>query len=277
VSARPGPGPRPRSADLPPARRLPARKGRQQRRPASSNPSLHPVIGRGCLGRRRRPAGTAQGRLAACARSTSTPGHGGWSPGHRSGVLPSAPRHPPGEGAARRRPLTTQARSSVPLGTHQPTQEHAMQTAARSPWVTQGQRSQADRPGRLSLLVLVDGLEVVVEGPGGEPPPHVPGGGVGEAEVEPVPHPSVDDVPEQRPTGVVVAPGAGLKVRRQRRIVGRLSGHGAARFADHQERQRSAWRSLEDCVFRSCATADCPHGENHVTGTGDLLRPRPCG
>ena len=31
------------------------------------------------------------------------------------------------------------------------------------------------------------------------------------------------------------------------------------------------------CRFRSCATADWPHGENHVTGTGDLRRPRPCG
>ena len=30
------------------------------------------------------------------------------------------------------------------------------------------------------------------------------------------------------------------------------------------------------CRFRSCATADCPVGENHVTGAGDLLRPRPC-
>jgi hypothetical protein len=30
------------------------------------------------------------------------------------------------------------------------------------------------------------------------------------------------------------------------------------------------------CGFRSCVTADCPYGENHVAGTGDLLRPRPC-
>jgi hypothetical protein len=31
------------------------------------------------------------------------------------------------------------------------------------------------------------------------------------------------------------------------------------------------------CRFRSCATADCPVDENHVTGAGDHLRPRPCG
>jgi hypothetical protein len=31
------------------------------------------------------------------------------------------------------------------------------------------------------------------------------------------------------------------------------------------------------CRFRSCATADCPVGENHVTGAGDHLRSRPCG
>jgi putative transposase len=36
-------------------------------------------------------------------------------------------------------------------------------------------------------------------------------------------------------------------------------------------------RATPHLPFRSCATADCPYGENHVTGTGDLLRPRPCG
>src|SRR5215218_6578423 len=35
------------------------------------------------------------------------------------------------------------------------------------------------------LAVAMEGPEVVVKRPGGEPPPQVPGGGVGEAEVDP--------------------------------------------------------------------------------------------
>jgi hypothetical protein len=47
------------------------------------------------------------------------------------------------------------------------------------------------------------------------------------------------------------------------------------------------WRSSGPCgpaaratmhlPFSVRATADCPYGENHLTGTGDLLRPRSCG
>jgi hypothetical protein len=43
--------------------------------------------------------GRPGGELAACGRSTLTPGRAGWSRGHGSGVPPSAQRHPPGEGA----------------------------------------------------------------------------------------------------------------------------------------------------------------------------------
>jgi hypothetical protein len=36
-------------------------------------------------------------------------------------------------------------------------------------------------------------------------------------------------------------------------------------------------RATPHLPFRFVATADCPYGEHHVTGTGDLRRPRPCG
>ena len=41
-------------------------------------------------------------------------------------------------------------------------------------------------------LMVVEGLEVVGEGPVSQPDPHVSGGGFGEAEVDPEPHPAVD-------------------------------------------------------------------------------------
>src|SRR5260370_40411172 len=64
-----------------------------------------------------------------------------------------------------------------------------------------------DRPGRDfrgqhdldRLALLVGRLEVVVELPSSELPPDRPGGGVGGAEVEPQPHPGIDDILEQRP------------------------------------------------------------------------------
>jgi len=49
--------------------------------------------------------------------------------------------------------------------------------------------------------------------------------------------------------GSIEAPHAGLKVRRQRRIVGRLSGHGAATFADHQERRGPHGAHLKIAFF----------------------------
>ena len=57
-------------------------------------------------------------------------------------------------------------------------------------------------PDRLSLLV--DGLEVVVKRPVGELSAQVPGCDVRGAEVEPVPHPGVDDILQQGAAGIVV-------------------------------------------------------------------------
>ena len=64
------------------------RPDRRRRQARSSS-----AAGAGQLGR-------PGGRLAACGRSSLTPGRAGWSRGHGSGVPPSAQRHPPGEGAA---------------------------------------------------------------------------------------------------------------------------------------------------------------------------------
>ena len=86
ASARPGPCTRPRSADA---------LARREYHPARQTPASSSFV----LGRRRRPAGTARRRPGGCGRSTLTPGRAGRSRGHGSGVPPSAPRHPPGEGA----------------------------------------------------------------------------------------------------------------------------------------------------------------------------------
>jgi len=92
ASARPGPCTRPRSADA-----LTQREYHPARQAAGVK-----------LVRPRPPAagqrGRSPGELAACGRSSLTPGRAGWSRGHGSGVPPSAQRHPPGEGAAA--PLT---------------------------------------------------------------------------------------------------------------------------------------------------------------------------
>src|SRR5215469_18712462 len=81
-------------------------------------------------------------------------------------------------------------------------QAHPAVSAAGRPVITLPGRPAWLIAGWLS--VLVDGLEVVVEGPGGELIAHVPGGGVGGAEVDPLPHPGVDDVLEQCVAAVVV-------------------------------------------------------------------------
>src|SRR5215472_542720 len=68
------------------------------------------------------------------------------------------------------------------------------------------------------LSVLVDGLEVAVECPGGELPADLLGGGVGGAEVNPLPHPGIDDIPEQCVAAVVVALDAGRRRGGERQL-----------------------------------------------------------
>jgi hypothetical protein len=112
ASARPGPCTWPRLADA-----LTRREYHPARQASASSSFV--------LGRRPRTAGTARGQLAACGRSTLTPGRAGWSRGHGSGVPPDAQRHPPGEGVAtpgcrqsrRAEPLTMMScRQSLPTG-----------------------------------------------------------------------------------------------------------------------------------------------------------------
>ena len=61
------------------------------------------------------------------------------------------------------------------------------------------------------LSLLVDRLEVVVQRPGGDLLSHVPGGGVGGAEVDPLPQSGVDHILEQCAAAVVVAMDTGYR------------------------------------------------------------------
>src|SRR4029077_3665296 len=79
-----------------------------------------------------------------------------------------------------------------------------LRAAARPCEVVLPGQSEAGRPLPDRLSLLVNGLEVVVKRPGGDLSAQVPGCDVRGAEVEPVPHPGVDDILQQGVAGVVV-------------------------------------------------------------------------
>ena len=64
----------------------------------------------------------------------------------------------------------------------------------------------------------MDGLEIVVKRPGGELYAQVPGCDVRGAEVEPVPHPGVDDILQQDAAGIVMAHHAGRRCGDERQL-----------------------------------------------------------
>ena len=56
-----------------------------------------------------------------------------------------------------------------------------------------------------------------------------------------------------------------------------LAGDTLEKIIAAAERGIQRIRATLHLPFSFRATADCPDGENHLTGAGDLLRPRPCG
>ena len=63
----------------------------------------------------------------------------------------------------------------------------------------------------------------------------------------------------------------------QRTELANLAGDTLEKIIAAAERGIQRIRATLHLPFSFRATADCPDGENHLTGTGDLLRPRPCG